>query len=191
MITQPEFDAFPWSTLANSSLGPAETACLDFESARDVTPRWFAVSSGDGNNGVSHLFPDYYCRCAPCDAYTLAAAAMFSKFNGKVEREFAVENTQIDGEADFTISATILDPPEDPDIAAADRDDDSGDDETESWSSVNGAWLIVEVFPVDDMTVTADMLASDDAALTIDGRPAYLSLADCFDESDLQLAART
>ena len=23
-------------------------------------PRWYGVSTGDGNNGVSHMFPDYY-----------------------------------------------------------------------------------------------------------------------------------
>ena len=40
--------------------------------------------------------------------------------------------------AEYTISATIYDPP---------SDDDESEDSEESWSEFNGAWQIVEVFP--------------------------------------------
>jgi hypothetical protein len=88
---------------------------LDYYSAREVTPRWFAVSSGNGNDGVSHTFPDYYCRCTAPEAYDLAAAAMISQFDAGegAGYKWAAENCEVSGEADYTITAEILNPPED------------------------------------------------------------------------------
>ena len=49
--TQSEYDAFgPWTPLASSSLPMSETHGLDYESAAEATPQWYAVSSGNGNN---------------------------------------------------------------------------------------------------------------------------------------------
>ena len=52
---------------------PGDWMGLDYESARDATPVWYGVSSGNGNNGVSHLYPDYYVRTA--DPFRLAELA--------------------------------------------------------------------------------------------------------------------
>src|ERR1700687_1375874 len=178
--TQSEYDAFGWSTLSRAELPPAETHGLDYESAREATPRRDGVSFGNGSDGVSHIWPDYYCRTA--DPFTLAAAAMIGSCSPGDGYRFAAENCEIDGEADYTISATILDPPND--YFPLDDDDDAA----QSWSEDNGAWMIWEVFPVGDMP----------GALSPNGefvqynpfdRSAYTSLESCFTDDVLQLAA--
>ena len=67
------------------------------------------------------------------------------------------------------IAATIYNPPDDeaPDDEAPDDRDDA------DWCSVNGAWMIIEVFPEDDPR---------------DGRPMYDSIEDAFSEPELTLA---
>lgn len=107
---------------------PGEWMGLDYESARDTTPRWYAVSTGNGNDGVSHLYPDYYVRTA--DPYRLAELAMVDKFRDGQDMVWASEEVSLDGERGYTIAATIYEGP---------------DGETE----VGAAWLIVEVFPAD------------------------------------------
>ena len=108
--TQAEYDAFGWNQLSRSPIDPAESYGLDYESARDATPRWFAVSFGNGNDGVSHTFPDYYVRTV--DPYHLAAVAMLANFNnaGPEDKARIIDATEVDGEADYTISATIYNP---------------------------------------------------------------------------------
>jgi hypothetical protein len=101
---------------------------LDYESARDATPVWYGVSSGNGNDGVSQLYPDYYVRTA--DPYRLAELAMVDTFRDGPDMVWAREAVDVDGERDYTISATIYEGP---------------DGETE----FGAAWLIVEVFPAD------------------------------------------
>jgi hypothetical protein len=154
---------------------PACWEGLSYESARDATPQWFGVSSGNGNDGVSHTFADYYVRT--CEPYTLAQAAILGMFKPE-GYDWALENSGIDGEAEFGISAVIYDPPEDP----ADRDHsecENGEDcdgcdmcipEDNSWSAANGAWMIIEVFPVteDDMRDGRMMYDSLDDALSAD-----------------------
>jgi hypothetical protein len=221
-----EHDAFGWNTL-HASMPLAESHGLDYESARAATPRWFGVSSGNGNDGVSHMFPDYFVRCLPDEAWDLARAAMISDFKPGEGQAFACENMETDGEADYMISATILNPPDDDgepetpdyediaesngfilapypegfawckngicDIAAYYKSeaeawqaccesndlipDDDGDD-SEMWCNVNGAWLIIEVFPTDD-EFDPDHCRS----------PVYDSLAACFSDDILKLAA--
>lgn len=112
-------------------------AGLDLESAEECMPRWYGVSSGNGNAGVSHSWPDYYVRCTPAEAYDVARAAMIDTFQPGEGMQWAADNTETEGEAEFVISATIYDPPE----------DESDDDSDGSWSEYNGAWSIVEVFP--------------------------------------------
>lgn len=114
-------------------------AGLDVESAAEVTPQWYAVSSGNGNDGVSHSWPDYYVRICPADAYRLAECAMVDSFNPGAGKAWARDNVEVDGEAEYTVSATIYDPPAD--------ETDSEDEESGSYSEFNGAWQIVEVFP--------------------------------------------
>lgn len=190
MSQQADYDCYGWNPVrglpANESYG------LDYESAREVTPRWYGVSFGDGN-GVSHTWPDYYVRTA--DPFMLAGAAIVANWNDDDMRSFVVENAEINGEADYTIYATILNPPDDESNeweceCGISRDDDictvceSGRPEmgdNVSWCDANGAWLIVEVFPVGDMP---------GALLPFDDRPAYVSLLSCFSESDLALAAQ-
>jgi hypothetical protein len=128
-----------------------------------TTTRLYAVSSGNGNDGVSHSFPDYYVRTD--EPYRLAALAMVSSFKSKF-KQAAANAVQIDGEADYTISAVIYNPSDvDPSEASEDGDDDS-------YCDANGAWQIIEVFPDDEPR---------------DSRPVYDSLADCFGEDDLAL----
>jgi len=113
-------------------------AGLDVESAEEVTPQWYGVSSGNGNDGVSHSWPDYYVRACPADTYRIAELAMVDTFTEGEGKAWARDNVEVEGEAEYTISATIYDPP---------SDDDESEDSEESWSEFNGAWQIIEVFP--------------------------------------------
>lgn len=181
--TQPEYDAFGWSTLSRSTFDPAETYGLDYESARNATPRWFAVSFGNGNNGVSHGWPNYYCRCTSEQAFDLATAAMLSEFKEGAGQAWAAENCEVDGEADYTITAMILDPP-------ADDDDSDDSDDDESWSSFNGAWMLCEVYDASEAYNVPDDIASPTDG-TVTGQfdmPAYNSLDECFTAELLALA---
>lgn len=128
--------------------------------------RIYGVSSGNGNDGVSQSFADYYVMTD--DPWTLARAAMLSEFEPGKGYEFALETMDINGEEEYGISAMILDPP---------ADDDG--EEGESWSDVNGAWLIIEVFPEDNSEWIARRRA-----------PVYDSLEDCFTADVLELARK-
>lgn len=86
---------------------------MDYESAIDATPHLYGVSFGNGNNGVSHAWPNFYVRT--CEPFILAAAAILSKFEAGEGIEWASVNTEIDGEAEYGISATIYNPPDDGD----------------------------------------------------------------------------
>lgn len=110
----------------------------------------YAVSSGNGNNGVSHMFPDYIVSTN--DPWLLARLAATTDFKPGKGRQWCRKNLEIDGEADYTISATLYDPP---------GRDGAG------WSEHNGAWSIYEVHPWDD--------SEDDRE-----KPRYDSLESCF-----------
>lgn len=168
--TQAEYDAFGWSTLTQCQLEMSETHGLDYESARDATPRWFGVSFGNGNDGVSHTFPRYFCRCTADQAYTLAKAALVATLFNPPDYRWAIENCEVDGEAEYTITATIYDPPDD-------GTEESDDEYPMTWSEGNGAWIICEVFPVD-----VDELPERGDPY---GHMCYPSLADCFDAAFL------
>jgi hypothetical protein len=172
--------------------------------------RWYGVSYGNGNDGVSQLFPNFYVFTA--EPYRLASLAIVAQYK-REWKAAALETMIVDGEEDYTISATILDPldaqddresdleslrqdvedaykeleaaqeSEDADeIVAAERavcdaeqalEDVESDEST--WHDSNGAYAIVEVFPIDE----SDMR---------DG-PKYDSLDDAFDAEDLALVA--
>jgi hypothetical protein len=121
--------------------------------------RLYGVSSGNGNDGVSHMFADYYVYTD--DPWRLAKLALVSGFKDEY-KESALDVCEIDGESDYTIAAVIYDP----------LDEEPGEDDEESWCSVNGAWFIVEVFPEDDAR---------------EGRPLFYSLSHAFDSADLSL----
>lgn len=120
--------------------------------------RLYGVSSGNGNDGVSHIFADFYVRTN--DPWTLAKAAIVAAFKPGAGYAFAMENAEIDGEAEFTITATIMDPPAEP-----------GEPESESsWSEHNGAWMIYEVFPAEEDDPRDSIMVYDslDEALSAD-----------------------
>lgn len=182
-----------------------EWAGLDYDSAVGAMPRLYGVSFGNGNDGVSHRWPNYYVRT--CEPYILAAAAMLSDFHPGEGQVWCAEHCEVDGEATYGISATLYNPPDDREdyeaeleiareaVAAAKIacDEASDDDEqaqidleereseleeleatdSGSWSEHNGAWVICEVFPVDDVS---------------SGAPYYTSLAECFTAELITLA---
>lgn len=141
--------------------------------------RTYGVSYGNGNDGVSQLYPDFYVTTDK--PYKLALGAMIDQFKPDWMAR-AKEACTVDGEAEFTIYATISDPLEDepePVAADAESDDDSEtvtDDDAGSWSDANGAWKIAEVFPV----------AADDVR---DSAPSFDSIEDALSPEALALIA--
>lgn len=139
------------SDLSYNPAFPAEWEGLGYESAEACTPRWYGVSTGNGNDGISHFWPSYYVRTS--DPWTLARAAIVAECG---DREFALEAFEVNGDADYTIHAVIYDPPDDdsdldPSQCEEGEDCEGCDqcvNEESSWSSVNGAWLLVDVFAV-------------------------------------------
>ena len=143
---------------------------LDYESAKQAVPHWYGVSYGDGNNGVSHSYANFYVKT--CEPYRLAQAAMLSEFKAGEGQSWALGAMEIDGEAEYTISAVIYDPPDDSDDSDRDHSEcEDGEecegcdacepDEMESWSSVHGAWLICEVFPGEPDDMRGGVMAYD------------------------------
>ena len=139
--------------------------------------RYYAVSSGNGNDGVSHLFPDYIVRTdRPWALARLAALSTFKKGEGQAWCE---ENLELDGESDYTIYATLQESPETQDeraemqerLEALDPEtDEDAIEELESEIESFGcgyAWNIFEVFPWDESDTS---------------RPIYESLEDAFGE---------
>lgn len=92
--------------------------------------RWYGVSSGNGNDGVSHMFPDYCVRTD--DPYLLAACAMISEWQ---DPHWAAKNMEIDGEAEYVVSATIYEGP-------------NGE------TQFGAAEAIIEVFPLSDKDIS-------------------------------------
>ena len=92
----------------------------------------YGVSTGDGNNGVSHMFPDYYVRTD--DPWLLARAAAYGCWK-QGDWGWLSSSMEVDGEAEYTISAFTLDEP-----------DTEHDDEADY--SDTPAPFILEVFPV-------------------------------------------
>ncbi len=97
-----------------------------------TTSQTYGVSYGDGHNGVSHMFPDFYVKTN--EPWRLARLAILSAFKPKAF-EWASKEADIDGEAEYTIAACVYNPP---------------DDEDGSWCEANGAWMICEVFPEEE-----------------------------------------
>lgn len=170
-----------------------DLAGLDYESAVEAMPRWYGVSFGNGNDGVSRSWPSFWVKT--CEPYTLAAAGMLSEFTPGEGQIWCAENMQIDGEADYGIDATLYNPPGDredyeSELAEAQAAVDAAESEEEreeaedrlreiaesdpgSWSEFNGAWRMCEVFPQDEPDTRA---------------PKYTSLSDAFSPDLIALA---
>ena len=150
----------------------------------NLSTRYYVVSSGNGNDGVSHLFPNYIVKTdRPWALARLAALTTFKKGKGQAWCE---ENLQLDGEAEYTISAVLYESPETQDERAAMQDraeselrrfeqgepDAMTEDEIGALESeiegygCNYAWNIFEVFPWDETDSTS--------------RPVFESLEDAF-----------
>jgi hypothetical protein len=69
----------------------------------------YAVSSGNGNDGVSHSFPDYYVRTD--DPWRLARLALVGSFKSRYW-DFVVDEMDVGGEEDYTISACLYEGPD-------------------------------------------------------------------------------
>lgn len=123
--------------------------------------RNYAVSSGNGNDGVSHLYPDYIVRTS--EPWLLALLAATSDFKPGKGRRWCRDNVQIEGEAEYTISACLYDPP---------GRDGAG------WCDANGAWRIYEVYPAADAV-------SDRSEC-----PRYGALEACFGSREVAIERR-
>jgi hypothetical protein len=99
----------------------------------ELKPRWYGLSRGNGNDGVSHNFPDYFVYTA--HPFDLAEHDCIQQLR---DEAWAAENVEVEGEADYTITATLYEGP---------------DGET----AFGAAWFIVEVFPADDEDIAKAM----------------------------------
>lgn len=146
----------------------------------DKTTRIYAVSSGNGNDGVSRLFPDYYVKTN--EPYRLAELAAISTFKVGMGQAWCQRNVDIDGEAEYGITACLLNPPceDSPDGEYPDL----GEEENESaedgrnYSENKGAWQLWEITPLEEGETPRD------------GTPYYESLEKCFDAAELALVAK-
>ena len=115
--------------------------------------KYYAVSTGDGNDGVSHTFPRYIVKTDK--PYQLAELAAISEFKEGEGQTWAKGNVEIDGEAEYTITACFYEGPE-------------------GETAYGAAWMIIEVFPADASQVEE---WKDDPYKIV-----YESLNECFGE---------
>ncbi len=76
------------------------------DSTQPAPFHFYGVSHGNGNDGVSQLHPDYVV--ATDQPWRLARLALANAFR---DPQWALDNAQIDGEEDHTISAVIHEGP--------------------------------------------------------------------------------
>ncbi len=136
--------------------------------------RLYGVSSGNGNNGISRMFADYYVRTN--DPWRLAELAIISQFKPGSGQAWAQRNADIDGEEEYGISACIYNPPceDSSDGEYPDSDDPENEEDGRNWSEFNGAWLLVDTWRADSDEDTRD-------------RPVYDSIEECFSAPELAL----
>lgn len=104
---------------------------LDYESARDATPAWYAVSFGDGNSGVSRMHPEYHVRTN--NPWRLAELAVVHCLADQ-HQSWARESVDISGDSEYCIYASLSEGPE-------------------GETAYGAAWLCCEVFPADPDTL--------------------------------------
>ena len=132
-------------------------------------PKYYGVSSGDGNNGVSQLFPDYIVKTD--DPWQLAYLASLSEFKAGEGQEWAKENMEIDGEEDYTIYVIFMESAETQEERKEleEQAEARGEEFDHDSFGCDYAWLILEIFPLkwdEDMSQCQ----------------VYESLEDCFGE---------
>lgn len=113
--------------------------------------KYYAISKGDGNDGINHMFPGYIVKTS--DPWRLARLASIGEFKEGEGWKWAKKHVMIDGEAEYNIQGCFLEGP---------------DGET----AVGAAWMLVDVFPADEDTVRS--WQEDDYKLV------YESLEECF-----------
>lgn len=131
-------------------------------------PKYYGVSSGNGNDGVSQCFPNYIVKTDK--PWLLAELAGLSEFKAGEGQEWAKENMEIDGEEEYTISVTFTESPEAQDAREQMAKESEALGEYEDDCGCDYAWLILEIFPYD---VENNWKRE---------RPVYESLEDCFGE---------
>jgi hypothetical protein len=99
--------------------------------------RIYGVSHGNGNDGVSHMFPEYYVRTT--DPWYLARLALVGYFKPKW-RSAALIHMDVQGDDEYGYTACLYEP----------LDVKEGDEGYGEWCEHNGAWHITEIFPVAD-----------------------------------------
>lgn len=100
-----------------------------------IEMRDYAVSTGNGNDGISHLYPNYIVR-APVDSeYLIARLACLASFNSGWGRKWAKREMSVDEMGPDAAQACIYDPPG--------RDG-------RGYSEHNGAWRLWDVFSADE-----------------------------------------
>lgn len=90
----------------------------------------YAISYGDGNNGLSRLHPNFMVEAPEGSEYILARLAMVSTFKAGHGKRWAARNLSVDEMGPDSAQAVIYDPPRSP-----------------GWSEHNGAWLLAEAYP--------------------------------------------
>ena len=135
----------------------------------------YGVSYGDGNNGVSQMFPSFYVITDK--PWTLAKLAQVSTFKPGAGKTWCLRNLDIDGEVDNTFSATLYNPPceDTSDGEYPDVEDPEDAEDGRNWSDHSGAWSICEVFPVDEKEAKERLVNI------------YDSLASAFSAEDIAL----
>lgn len=63
--------------------------------------RLYGVSTGNGNDGISHMYPDYYVWTN--EPFKLCEIAALAQFKEGAGRAWAKKHVDIDGEAEHTI----------------------------------------------------------------------------------------
>lgn len=110
----------------------------------------YGISYGNGNDGVSHMFPDFYCTTDK--PYDLARLAIITNMKDAYQ-DWAAEEVDVQGEAEFGIQGCLYEGP---------------DGETE----FGAAYMLADVFLVDDSELPD---ASDPYAKLV-----YANLDECF-----------
>jgi hypothetical protein len=93
--------------------------------------RHYAVSYGNGNDGLSRLWPDFTLWCDPGAIGDVARVAMITR--GFASPRWVKANVEIGEEYNDAVQACLLNPPRSPD-----------------WCEANGAWKLCEVYLADE-----------------------------------------
>lgn len=111
----------------------------------------YAVSYGNGNDGLSRLHCDFTVEAPEGSEDLIAKLAMLSLFSGAARR-YVSANLSIDESGSDAAQAVVLDPPG--------RDG-------RGWSEHNGAWKLADAYPASEAT-------------NADERPSYETLEAAF-----------